>query len=154
MLYHHRRKNDHPVFKLIKKKDTYEFLAEGQVKLVDNEISNNDIFPTTIIFNTNSFKFVNGYFGIGICDSKNYYRNIYICQTHRTISDKMSGELKMGFDLPQIKMTDILSITTDYYNMFLTINGEKHNVWDISQYKIDEWKIYCYMSNGKIIYIN
>jgi len=154
MLYHHRRTNDHPVFTLIKKRDTLEWLSEGQVSVTDNEISNNDIFPATLIFKPNtSFQLGHGDFVIGLCDSNNHYRNLLINRQHKTISSHF-GQLTMGFDLPKIEEEDIISFTTDSTNMYLSINSEKHAVWDILEYDVENWLIYCYMDRGKMKYFS
>ena len=159
MLYRYGLRNDNKIFEMIQKRESVERLTEGQVKVNGNNISNNDIFPATMVFKDNiTFKFelnASGYFCFGLCDKNNYYRNILIDVKHRTIRRKNVGNGDvMGFNLPIIREKDEIQLSYDNCSMFLTINGETHNVWNISDYRVDEWKIFCYMENGTIVYNN
>ena len=161
MLYHSRRRNDHPLVQLIKKRNTPEWLAEGMIKLDDKstvdakviELSSHDIFDATMIFNqTGSFQLTRGSFCIGICDRDDPWNTIMINVKHRTISDHLSGRLRMFFDLPKINEGDMISITWDEFNMYLTINGKKTIVFDLTLSSVKKWQIRCLMGRGHMKY--
>lgn len=159
MLYRDGLRNDNDIFVMIQKRESSETLTEGQVSVTDNKISNNDIFPATFVFKQNiSFRFKSddkcSDFVFGLCDKNNYYRNILINQQHRTIRRSRNGGSGdvMAFDLPKIQEHDVIQFTYDKRSMYLKINDVTHTVWDISDYQIDEWYTYCYMSGGTIVY--
>lgn len=160
ILYGANAVNNHPLFEMIKKRKTPYYLTEGRVLAIDNKISNNDIFPATIVFKENiKFTFQrknprHGYFCFGLCRKDNHYANIFIDMKHRTITRTRNfghGDI-MGFDLPLMQECDELELSYDTNSIFLTINGMKHCVWNITcnEIGLHELKTICYMVDGTI----
>jgi len=157
MLYHSRRRNDHPLVQLIKKRNTPEWLAEGMILLEDKstadarviELSSHDIFDATMIFpQTGSFQLVRGSFCIGICDCDDPWNTIMIDVKHSTIK----GLSTMLFNLPKINEGDMISITWDEFDMYLTINDKKTIVFDLRPCSVKKWQIRCLMGRGYMKY--
>lgn len=150
MLYHQRRRNDNEIFLLIKKRNVMEFLAEGQIDLIGNQLFNNDIFPCTMIFKQNvSLQISNkGYYVISLCNDENYDEKFCIDIQHMTIN-----HVPISKDVPKITPDDKFYLKSDDEFLFLIINDISYLIH--SNYRINNrWLMRLYMDKGNVKYFN
>lgn len=133
---------------------------------IGTTISNKDIFPTTFITNTNT---------IGVTISKAAFFEIGISNNNKTISlsplagtstnninqefntdykpSRANRRDEMMFDLPKVKLEDILVIKIIDNELCYSINNNNFiRLWCLDNTGVDndDWYIYIYMSNATI----
>ena len=153
---YHCRRDQHPDFEMIQKRNDEPYLAEGQVKVTSqatsHTISNVDIFEATIIFHTHrTFTLGPGVCIMGWCDPENPTKhNLLIDCKHGTYWKdgyylKGSRLHKNLERMPSMKEGDTVTFGT--FGNSPMINDI---VLDDIEINMETWKVLCLINNGTI----